>query len=83
MASGYCSGLLGRTPLRPESIYFGTRNAFILFRPSRPDSIETSRAVASRSRHHPHCSGLLGRTPLRPETTPATETRASTIVPAF
>ena len=36
-----CSGLLGRTLLRPDSILLPPPAAELLFRPSRPDSIET------------------------------------------
>ena len=41
--------------------------AAILFRSSRPDSIETELHLWCSSTSLADCSGLLGRTPLRPE----------------
>ena len=61
----HCSGLLGRTLLRPGQPALRALGRVLLFRPSRPDSIET-RQPESRPRHAAaHCSGLLGRTLLR------------------
>ena len=37
----HCSGLLGRTPLRQLAVGVGIVVAGVLFRSSRPDSIET------------------------------------------
>ena len=61
----HCSGLLGRTSLRPTSSSgpFG-QLAPPLFRPSRPDFIETYTAHLLCP-NEGHCSGLLGRTSLR------------------
>ena len=60
-----CSGLLGRTLLRlPPSANLCTHQSQ-LFRPSRPDSIETSGILGLGSLGTAHCSGLLGRTLLR------------------
>ena len=63
-----CSGLLGRTSLRPfEHAERSENRTPRLFRPSRPDFIET--AVAGRGSTRvwcSDCSGLLGRTSLRP-----------------
>ena len=61
----YCSGLLGRTPLRPTLAAQGSHTAASLFRSSRPDSIETRCRDATGRNWSPYCSGLLGRTPLR------------------
>ena len=60
-----CSGLLGRTSLRPQlAAQLGIRDEK-LFRPSRPDFIETSGDMRHTRGHLRYCSGLLGRTSLR------------------
>ena len=60
----HCSGLLGRTSLRlgelAEVLYFEVG----LFRPSRPDFIETCFSRSTFLSVY-DCSGLLGRTSLR------------------
>ena len=61
----HCSGLLGRTPLRPVEHACEYPVAATLFRPLRPDSIETGRGRHGATPATPDCSGLLGRTPLR------------------
>ena len=62
----HCSGLLGRTSLR-QPLESGTgADSTLLFRPSRPDFIETRFPRPSNPRWRTNCSGLLGRTSLRP-----------------
>ena len=60
-----CSGLLGRTSLRPCFQPCSTRTRK-LFRPSRPDFIETETNINRVGEVFSDCSGLLGRTSLRP-----------------
>ena len=60
-----CSGLLGRTPLRRGQLFEPIQRGIELFRPSRPDSIETWIDVVTAFYVPTNCSGLLGRTPLR------------------
>ena len=61
----YCSGLLGRTPLRLRTSRWTRVGGWLLFRSSRPDSIETLLRFAFPLAKGKNCSGLLGRTPLR------------------
>ena len=63
----HCSGLLGRTSLRRQVSILSEINAFLLFRPSRPDFIETRSRHTRSSLMNQYCSGLLGRTSLRQE----------------
>ena len=60
-----CSGLLGRTSLRRATGAVASSGR-VLFRPSRPDFIETVRPESFRF-DGADCSGLLGRTSLRLE----------------
>ena len=60
-----CSGLLGRTPLRQTVSGKHLESDTVLFRSSRPDSIETVAERSQTAAQRYHCSGLLGRTPLR------------------
>ena len=47
MSIANCSGLLGRTPLRQQILVQARREITAgLFRPSRPDSIETGSTIA-------------------------------------
>ena len=62
---GNCSGLLGRTSLRREVRIGGEHAEARLFRPSRPDFIETIMGGADGPGVSAYCSGLLGRTSLR------------------
>ena len=62
----HCSGLLGRTLLRRCDRYLSDPHDSLLFRPSRPDSIETTGGSTLAADRRSHCSGLLGRTLLRP-----------------
>ena len=59
----HCSGLLGRTSLRLWEVRGGDGDGF-LFRPSRPDFIETFHFLSQYGSIR-ICSGLLGRTSLR------------------
>ena len=64
--TAYCSGLLGRTPLRHcfrlyEAVALGADCSGLLGRtPLRHNTAPAQRRLGS------NCSGLLGRTPLRP-----------------
>ena len=60
-----CSGLPGRTSLRPYGVFlvFGAGNK--LFRSSRPDFIETETKKERLVADEANCSGLPGRTSLR------------------
>ena len=60
----HCSGLLGRTSLRQHGFTKILPRPIRLFRPSRPDFIETSN-FGGACTGTCHCSGLLGRTSLR------------------
>ena len=62
-----CSGLLGRTSLRQNCWRLPSVNIAQLFRPSRPDFIETATSPYRHRCRWRHCSGLLGRTSLRPQ----------------
>ena len=66
--NSHCSGLLGRTSLR-QWVQHVTANQDMgeLFRPSRPDFIETIDSCRKCCNLFGHCSGLLGRTSLRHE----------------
>ena len=61
----HCSGLPGRTSLRPRDLIHVLHHGEVLFRPSRPDFIETCTAQGNRIAQSSHCSGLPGRTSLR------------------
>ena len=60
----HCSGLLGRISLRQSLEKLSRQDLKQLFRPSRPDFIETPVEVVQH-RQPADCSGLLGRTSLR------------------
>ena len=77
-----CSGLLGRTSLRQDRADEEFHRSDGLFRPSRPDFIETTMPPFGGQKPIQNCSGLLGRTSLRlivPERVP----HSIFIVPAF
>ena len=78
----HCSGLLGRTSLRPN--IFGKHRCPWppLFRPSRPDFIETACFGAGFVMSY-NCSGLLGRTSLRQGLRRHRRRNNRRIVPAF
>ena len=63
--AAHCSGLLGRTPLRPYIQKTGHRIYAELFRPSRPDSIETFPGLFGPLVAAVDCSGLLDWISLR------------------
>ena len=65
MFSGHCSGLLDRTSLRHGARRHHYHRAGKLFRPSRPDFIETDRCRSGGGVPSRNCSGLLDRTSLR------------------
>ena len=67
----HCSGLLGRTSLRRKEQTHGKQREPGLFRPSRPDFIETTTNNNPRIMKQADCSGLLGRTSLRQGCAPA------------
>ena len=83
VVSGHCSGLLGRTSLRRWFFRSPAALAAGLFRPSRPDFIETQCGCEHRREHSPYCSGLLGRTSLRLVGTSKNRFGFKNIVPAF
>ena len=60
-----CSGHLGRTSLRPSLWLHSSLGQAPLFRPSRPDFIETVLPFFFCDFSPLHCSGHLGRTSLR------------------
>ena len=64
LSNSHCSGLLGRTSLRLECQLVLIAGQVILFRPSRPDFIETI-TPPEILEDGSDCSGLLGRTSLR------------------
>ena len=80
--TGVCSGLLGRTSLRPEPVRLHQNLQLKLFRPSRPDFIETGRH-GEGGRRPANCSGLLGRTSLRRVAGRVLTAFLDQIVPAF
>ena len=63
----HCSGLPGRTSLRRLPGVEFTGAVPVLFRPSRPDFIETAHRPLTFVMVEIHCSGLPGRTSLRPD----------------
>ena len=80
--SVYCSGPLGRTSLRQAPLFTNVHSRKALFRPSRPDFIETDFPQPVRQSVATDCSGLLGRTSLR-QGFRSTQHSKFRIVPAF